>query len=1359
MAKFISLEEETQEQFIPLEEETSGGFISLEEPEPENFISLEEIDLALPPMIQTEVVVEPSSEFGDPAAIAAAAVPARSLPTKDELKYIGKEIKQTPVEVAKGGARFVESSVLGGIARLERMTGDIISSAIPTLEKVGVDIDKLSEDIFAGPTMDTINNIGEYLTKQGQEGSKYWTQAANTGWEAVKKNNETPVASFIGQTSEAAYSSAVMLGAAYLSGGSTLAAEAAALPLSSSATLLSAQTKAAIGTMSALSASNAWEETKDLGGTNLEALTQFSIDYMLEYFGETTAFGEVFQGQNVGVAKLTLNSMLEEGGVGFGQDFRSTFNISRLEGDSIEDSMTQALNVALSNLPQNTAGGALGAMTVNTVNRGVNRYKVAKYTNLMNSAKAADDAVRQLESTAEQVKENPAEAEAATTPVVHEMPDGTVMPGAAHPGSVPNSSVQVEDVETEAIVNPYLNTDFDIHRVLADAEHGVAAAQQAVMQRVDELQYFEEDYNRVLTGESKKPIKSTAAELGEVEPSKPSKPKSIKNIKIKGLEDDFGKKVLSNLRVISGNDNNFRKISYLANSLGGVPADPQMRDSFIRDLYNVAKTQKAFDKKSEKLKKKDKRSRIFNPWVESRYSLAQAEQITGRPFRRLYLNMIGKSNSASDEVSTGMLAALQEAGIKKGSIILNRQQADSVSDYLFEESEVEREKLYSKLDERSRNVVGVLDDLLQGPIANEIRQARWYKWNDQYKSDILKVAKAQIKAAKKGERISEETFDRLMSRSSELIPRNVVDSVTDFETVYNEDGSIDQTQTNRNRRNAATQVLKEGMIANEQGQLRDWISGQKWGTRAHYYMSEGRVSDLVDYVDSQTIREFEPSVPTKPGKLDPEISAAKERKGQAQKKGSRSVIRDVMQHWERAATFNAAHDDLVNFWDNFDSAIVEFGSDNINPKDVTNIRNLLNATIARPTQGSDLSAVTSKASNLFWTAYFADVSRAGRFAVRNLKQNMAYLSSQLSPVEMTKAVGRMATGKGTSAQELSNFEEFWKTEVSQKRQMFNHFIMSNEASQTEVLGHNLSRLTNSLGSLAMRSDEANRKVAWKMAYEISTHNLDLYNQGKIDYKTLESRLKINTLNTSERLELKGLLNTSESYIENNAEIQEEFIKRYTSMKTMNTHFGYDLKHKSMIEQNPGARQIIGPVTYFRGRSQIIRQSVVNPIIQAKQTGNWKQGREALGNLFKFIVGTALAHKAAEKMGYEAYDLVSDSVYTPLSPGVSLAVEASREIDYAISQAGDEVDFETSVIRIAEVIGGLGELGVPMLNTMSQLYQARNNVSGVTTMKRVQNLLYEQGWAETEKRYKDMDRNLFEKIGSVFWGGFEKPKKD
>jgi hypothetical protein len=280
-----------------------------------------------------------------------------------------------------------------------------------------------------------------------------------------------------------------------------------------------------------------------------------------------------------------------------------------------------------------------------------------------------------------------------------------------------------------------------------------------------------------------------------------------------------------------------------------------------------------------------------------------------------------------------------------------------------------------------------------------------------------------------------------------------------------------------------------------------------------------------------------------------------------------------------------------------------------------------------------------------------------------------------------------------------------------------------------------------------------------MAYEISTHNLDLYNEGKISYKQLESRLKLETLNVSERLELKGLLNTSNSDTADTQAIQEQFIKRYTSMKVMNTHFGYDVKHKSLVEQDPGARSILGMTTYFRGRAQIINQSMIKPLKQAWNNGNVlsKQGREAIGNLITFIVGSALAGKAAEKMGYDAYNLVGDSIYTPLSPGVSMAVQTSQEIDFIISESGDEVEFETTVTRIADLIGSLGELGVPMLNTMSNLYENQNDVAGVNTMKRVQNELYSRGWIETENTYKDMDRSTYEKIANVLWGGFGTPK--
>jgi len=332
LSELLETEDSTNSTDFALEDFESNDFAL------EDFVEETEIpvdNLQIDPSIQAPEIsadpasiADPTSLPSDPTAIAAQQNPFKPGITATDLKYLGGEAKAVPGELAKGGVRFVENFLLGGSARLERMVGDLIS-AFPQTVQDSIIGDWVADDMVLGPTMETINNIGETLTKHGSETSKYWAEAANTGWEAVKKNNETPVAGFIGQTSEAAYSSALLLGIAYLSGGSSLAAEASALPLSSSATMLSAQTKAAIASMSAMSASSAWEETKDLGGTNLEAMTQFAIDYSLEYFGETTAFGEVFAGHDVGVAKLTLNSMLEEGGVGFGQDFRSTFNVSR----------------------------------------------------------------------------------------------------------------------------------------------------------------------------------------------------------------------------------------------------------------------------------------------------------------------------------------------------------------------------------------------------------------------------------------------------------------------------------------------------------------------------------------------------------------------------------------------------------------------------------------------------------------------------------------------------------------------------------------------------------------------------------------------------------------------------------------------------------------------------------------------------------------------------------------------------------------------------------------------------------------------------------------------------------------------
>jgi hypothetical protein len=764
----------------------------------------------------------------------------------------------------------------------------------------------------------------------------------------------------------------------------------------------------------------------------------------------------------------------------------------------------------------------------------------------------------------------------------------------------------------------------------------------------------------------------------------------------------------------------------------------------------MARDMKGFDKKIDKFESKTGRHRrILNPWIESRFMLSSLESRTGKSFTGLYENMVGDKNESSDIISNTMEETLDTAGIKRHQVVLANDQALAVSDYLFESTSANRDELYNLLDPRSQAVARGIDELLQGPIANEVRQARWYQWNDQFKFDQLKVAKATLKAAKKGEILTAEQFDKLTKGSRDLIPANVVDKVTDYETVLDESGEIDTVETQRNRTNAATDILKEGIIANEAGQLKDWISGQKWGTRAHYYMTENRVSDLTDYITSSTVGELTSGKSAKAGTLGTEIGATKERLSEGRKKGSKTIVKDIMGHWDRVASFNAVHDDLVSFWDNFDSAITEHGRTNTD--DVTEMRNLIGNMLGKPVRGDELSDVAGKISNTFWGAMFGDISRAMKFGIRNAPaQNVAFLGANMNVTELHKAMARKATGRGTSVKDLENFEVFRDSVISQKRQIAKHYTQSNDVSQTREFGSKLSMLSNTVSAIAMQSDALNRFIAYPLVHEVAAHNLDLLQDGKIDYNTFTKRLQIDSMDNMYGMGLEALVNTGKSPGTDTEAIRDEFLKRYINYKVLGTHFGYDLKHKSLLEQKPGNRQALGPVTYARGRAQILNKTITQPLKNGFQNRDAKQMKEGVGNLFKFIVGSAAASAGLGAVGIKAYNLISDSIYTPVQPGITKLLEATNEIKFAISEAGDDVTTEQTVVRIADIIGNLTEVSVPMLNTLSNFYEAQNDVKGVTTMRRVQNLLYERGYLEKEKIYKDMNRDTIERIGHVLW---------
>jgi hypothetical protein len=156
----------------------------------------------------------------------------------------------------------------------------------------------------------------------------------------------------------------------------------------------------------------------------------------------------------------------------------------------------------------------------------------------------------------------------------------------------------------------------------------------------------------------------------------------------------------------------------------------------------------------------------------------------------------------------------------------------------------------------------------------------------------------------------------------------------------------------------------------------------------------------------------------------------------------------------------------------------------------------------------------------------------------------------------------------------------------------------------------------------------------------------------------------------------------------------------------------------------------------------------------------KKGYRALSNLTKFIVGSIFAQKVAKKMGYDAYGLFKDRVTTPLSPGMSEIISKTERVQNAV-QEGEDGGFtiEQTVENITtgmDIVGSAADTFIPFLKSMSDMYEAHNNVYGVNTMKLLENQLYETGVLDKTHRNKfnKADRDTYESIMRGLTGGFK-----
>jgi len=333
-----------------------------------------------------------------------------------------------------------------------------------------------------------------------------------------------------------------------------------------------------------------------------------------------------------------------------------------------------------------------------------------------------------------------------------------------------------------------------------------------------------------------------------------------------------------------------------------------------------------------------------------------------------------------------------------------------------------------------------------------------------------------------------------------------------------------------------------------------------------------------------------------------------------------------------------------------------------------------------------------------------------------------------------------------------DYEKFWASRISQRKQLQHQFILQKQEGIVSDFGNKAVAVVDLIGSTPVYSDELNRLGIWPLLHQTAYRNAQQFMDGKISYSKLARHLDIDTLHASQRLELKRLLDEGD---------MRSFVANWAEYKTENVHFRYETALRSVAEQTPGGRVLVGLATYPKGVFEIMYQNGIKPFMQGFTSRNYEQSYKGLKTITMAIFGSRVArwllYGITGRIAYGIFDTVFR--YTPVAPGAARLQELFDDVSNAMWQAQeyDKSIAETADDMMAAATGQL-ELFIPFCDVALDYYETKNDVYGVRLYSLLKRRVREQYLEETGKRFRAADRDYHERIQHLFWGGAEKGKE-
>jgi ParB-like chromosome segregation protein Spo0J len=741
-----------------------------------------------------------------------------------------------------------------------------------------------------------------------------------------------------------------------------------------------------------------------------------------------------------------------------------------------------------------------------------------------------------------------------------------------------------------------------------------------------------------------------------------------------------------------------------------LPDDPAARRSFVRTLRQVGRqVGKGLRDKgvADALNKRPNRLASFAAVVaSSRNALNSLEMRTGQTFRRSVDHMIEWSNEANKRILTSLDNRIKATGLKPWNTKLSVREANLIGNWLFDRPGESKDVHWKRIldadvargkrgKDRVQKIAQVLHDFLQNEGAQEIKQVRFRNWMEQGEDAKPHDAKPESRA-----------------KGIEILATQGEDA------------------------------------------LKEWLKTVDMGARDYYYMG-GEAQDIIGRMLSLA----EPSETVKtpgPGAVSAVRPVGeKPRSPDAQRKPfeGNDIIGAVYRHVSTNAIANAAWNDVQKLRESAKSA--ELSGEDI--KALDQIRKLATFRAGDSGVPNKVLRMMAQASRVWWTGYFADPTRMIWWTGRNMIQPLVFMPGQVPITTLLKYSAAAIKGKELPDDYHKFMETTFKNMVNQRMARAHY-----ETGLDLVTGLGESRWGGGMHTAkqffdhwiewSQFSDQLGREISAAPSYLAAHDFASKFLSGKTTWSKMNAALFLENMPASEVASLKTRLMVDRDVA--------GFSSEYARIKTDNANFRYDTASRSQIEQHPLSQAIAGIYTYPRGAFEAIYRNGMKPLADGIRERNWSMMTQGLTSLVATVGASyGVSQLCAKILGRKDYDPKSlfGWGYTFLSPGFSTIVGITADVQEALRRGEySNLSAEETAKTVWQQLSARSlDTSIPLATTFTSIYEAAGNKYGVRVMSLVRSMA-DADWRERYGEFKENDRNVYEGVAHMLWGGFERP---